>query len=107
MDKGPDSEFSIEPNELNRLCKDAYDAWLSLGSAGFTRQQSETESKVFRRSIYFVNDLPAGHIINEKDIRRIRPGMGLAPKYFDELIGKKLRSAVTKGTPTSLEYFSG
>ena len=82
-DKGPDSEFSIEPDEFERLCADTRDAWLALGCAGFERQQAEAGSKVFRRSLYFVKDLPAGHVIEPGDIRRIRPGMGLAPKFFD------------------------
>jgi len=102
-DKGPDSEFSLEPSDLERLCLDTRDAWLSLGSAGFARQRAEEGSKVFRRSIYFVKDLPAGHIIGPDDIRRIRPGMGMAPKYFDALIGRKLKVAVYRGTPAGMD----
>jgi len=58
-------------------------------------------TKFFRRYIYFVRDLPAGFVIGPKDIRRIRPGMGLAPKYFDELLGKLLKVSVKRGTTTS------
>jgi len=104
-DKGPDSEFSIEPSELESLCKDAKQAWLALGKSGFERQSIESRSKQFRRSVYFVRDLPAGSIISAEDIRRIRPGKGLAPKYADVLIGKKLKVAVYKGTPTSWDQF--
>ena len=104
-DKGPDSEFSIEPDELERLCQDTHDAWQALGQVGYDRQPAEAGSKVFRRSIYFVRDLPAGTIIGPEDIRRIRPGMGLAPKYFDELLGKRLKVAVTRGTATAREQF--
>jgi pseudaminic acid synthase len=104
-DKGPDSEFSIEPDELKRLCKDTHDAWLALGQIGYDRQPVEEGSKVFRRSIYFVRDLPAGAVIGPEDVRRIRPGMGLAPKYFDQLIGKKLRVDVQRGMPTSWGVF--
>ena len=100
-DKGPDSEFSIEPDELKRLCHDTHDAWQSLGQVGYDRQPAEVGSKVFRRSIYFVSDLPAGAVIGPRDIRRIRPGMGLAPKYYDQLLGKKLRVAVQRGTPVN------
>ena len=100
-DKGPDSEFSIEPDELKRLCRDTHDAWQALGRVGYDRQAAEAGSKVFRRSIYFVRDLPAGSVIGPEDIRRIRPGMGLAPKYFDKLLGKTLKVAVQRGTPTS------
>jgi len=104
-DKGPDSEFSLEPSDLERLCLDTRDAWLSLGSAGFSRQQAELGSKVFRRSIYFIKDLPAGHIVGPNDIRRIRPGMGMAPKYFDSLIGRRLKQDVSRGTATAPHLF--
>lgn len=104
-DKGPDSEFSIEPDELKRLCKDTHDAWLALGQVGYQRQSAEEGSKVFRRSVYFVRDLPAGAVVGADDIRRIRPGMGLPPKYFDALIGKRLKSSVTRGTATSWDLF--
>jgi pseudaminic acid synthase len=104
-DKGPDSEFSIEPGELKRLCKDTHDAWQVLGQVDYDRQPAEAGSKVFRRSIYFVRDLPAGVVIGPEDIRRIRPGMGLAPKYYDDLLGRRLKVAVQRGTPASWEVF--
>lgn len=104
-DKGPDSEFSIEPQELERLCREAQDAWLALGKTGYQRQTAEEGSKVFRRSIYFVRDLRAGAIVSAEDIRRIRPGMGLPPKHFDDLIGKRLRVDVVRGTATSWDQF--
>ena len=104
-DKGPDSEFSLEPQELERLCRETKDAWSALGHAGYSRQKAEEGSRVFRRSIYFVRDLPAGAVVGPQDIRRIRPGMGLAPKYLDRLIGKRLKVAVTRGTATAGEQF--
>lgn len=104
-DKGPDSEFSLEPADLTRLCTDAHDAWLALGRASFERQQAESGSMVFRRSIYFVRDLPAGAVVGPTDIRRIRPGMGLAPKHFDEIVGRRLKSAVTRGMATKWDLF--
>lgn len=104
-DKGPDSEFSLEPVELERLCKDTNDAWLSLGKTGYQRQTAEEGSKVFRRSVYFMRDLPAGSIVGTADIRRIRPALGLAPKHFDSLLGKRLKVAVQHGTPTSWDQF--
>ncbi|MBB5392533.1 MULTISPECIES: pseudaminic acid synthase [unclassified Herbaspirillum] len=104
-DKGPDSEFSIEPAELERLCSETHNAWLALGNVGYERQSAEAGSKVFRRSVYFVRDLPAGAVVDAKDIRRIRPGMGLAPKHFDTLIGKRLKVSVARGTATSWDQF--
>jgi len=104
-DKGPDSAFSLEPDELRRLCTDTREAWLALGKAGYARQAAEAGSKVFRRSIYFVRDLAAGAIIGPDDIRRIRPGMGLAPKHFGQVVGRRLKQAVTRGTATAWELF--
>lgn len=98
QDKGPDSEFSLEPDELKRLCQDTLDAWSALGHAGFERQQAEEASKCFRRSVYFVRDMKVGQKITEADIRRIRPGYGLPPKHFDELLGRTVREDVKRGT---------
>lgn len=98
QDKGPDSEFSIEPHELKRLCQDTRDAWSAMGFSSFERQVSEEASRCFRRSLYFVRDMKAGQKISEKDIRRIRPGYGLPPKYFHAVIGRTVRGDVTRGT---------
>ena len=104
-DKGPDSDFSIEPSELQRLCNDARDAWSALGEVGYQRQKAEEGNKIFRRSIYFIRDVSAGSIVSPDDIRRIRPGIGLLPKYFDNLIGRRLKVSVHRGTPTSWDLF--
>ncbi|SFK08106.1 N-acetylneuraminate synthase [Desulfomicrobium apsheronum] len=101
QDKGPDCEFSLEPHEMERLCVEAKDAWRALGKAGYTREEAEEKSKIFRRSVYFVRDLKKGAKITRDDIRRIRPGMGLAPKYYESIIGKKTKLSVLKGTATS------
>ena len=103
--KSPDSEFSITPKELKYLCKESDLTWQSLGKSTYEKQKSEEKNIIFKRSIYFVNNLPKGHIITNKDIKRIRPGMGLAPKYFDEILGKKLNQSVERGQPTSLDLF--
>lgn len=102
-DKGPDSEFSLEPKEFEVLCEDARDAWRAMGNGGYQRQPAEGGSTVFRRSLYFVKDLPAGHIIEPSDIRSIRPGIGLSPKHLDQLIGRRLKSPVSRGEPTTLD----
>jgi len=104
-DKGPDSEFSIEPDELAKLCSASKDAWRSLGRSGFAPTAADQGNKIFRRSIYFVRDLPAGAVIKEEDIRRIRPGMGLPPKHFASLLGRRLKQAVQRGMPTSWDLF--
>lgn len=104
LDKGPDSEFSIEPMELKRLCQDTRDAWSSLGEVGFERQQAEAASKCFRRSLYFVKNLRAGQVVTATDIRRIRPGYGLPPKYFDEVVGRTVKVDVERGTSLRWEH---
>jgi pseudaminic acid synthase len=103
-DKGPDSEFSIEPVELKRLCRDTYDAWAALGNSGFERQKVEESSKCFRRSLYFVRDLKRGQVITDSDIRRIRPGYGIAPKYIDDVIGRTVTVDVLRGTALQWEH---
>ena len=70
-EKGLDSKFSIEPKELKQLVKFTREAWSSLGKEGFSRSSNEIKNKEFRRSIYFVKDLKAGHIILRNDIKSI------------------------------------
>lgn len=102
-DKGPDSDFSLEPEELQALCSETEAAWRAIGKAGYELKPVELGSRKHRRSIYFVNALKAGDVISASDIRRVRPGFGLAPKYFDDLIGKKVKVNVDFGTATSWE----
>ena len=102
-EKGPDSAFSIEPNELKKLCSDSEAVWSAIGKAGYDRKDSEKANLNFRRSIYFVNEVKSGSIISEKDIRRIRPGFGLPPKYFNELIGRRVSRNVSRGTAVTWE----
>lgn len=105
-EKGPDAAFSLEPSEFETLCKDTENAWKAIGEAGFEHKPAEKANVKFRRSIYFVNDLKKGHVVTEKDIRRIRPGFGLSPKHFDDIVGKELLVDVSRGTATSWEHFS-
>ena len=106
QEKGPDSEFSVEPSELKELVKDTKNAWKALGNEGFNRPEAELGSKIFRRSIYFISDIKSGEKIVETDIRRIRPGFGLPPKYFDKLIGKTLIKDVKRGDAVSWDMIS-
>jgi pseudaminic acid synthase len=104
-DGGPDSAFSLEPDELARLCRDTHDAWSALGAVGYERQKAEESNKIFRRSIYFVRDLKAGAVVSTDDIRRIRPGLGLAPKHFDDIVGRRLKVDIARGTATGWDLF--
>jgi len=102
-EKGPDSEFSINPVELTSLCKETKDAWLSLGCAGYERKPAEEANIKFRRSVYFVKDISAGDVITKEHVRRIRPGFGLPPKFEKEIIGKVAKKDIKLGTATSWE----
>ncbi len=101
LDKGPDSEFSLEPSELKELVTSTKDCWLSLGSKSFNRPSLEKSSKVFRRSLYFVKDIKAGETITVEHIRRIRPGFGLAPKFYDKIVNKRVLKDIEKGEAVS------
>jgi len=103
-DKGPDSSFSIEPDELEALVNQTKDAALSLGKAGYERKPAEQANIKFRRSLYFVKDMKKGEIITEECIRRIRPGFGLEPKYFLRVMGKKLNIDVKSGMPVQVDF---
>lgn len=102
-DKGPDSEFSAEPNELKNLVRGAKDARKALGNEGFNRPKAELGSKIFRRSIYFISDIKAGEKIKASDIKRIRPGFGLQPKYFNEIVGMRVITDVSRGEAVTWE----
>ncbi|MCH1515211.1 MAG: pseudaminic acid synthase [Alphaproteobacteria bacterium] len=98
-DNGPDSTFSIEPHELETLVNAIKEASLSLGKAGYDRKPAEEENKKFRRSLYFVKDMEKGEIITEESVRRIRPGFGLPPKYFDLIIEKPVTRNIKRYSP--------
>ena len=93
-------DIIVAMNSLScKLINQVNDAWSGLGSSTFDRPIAEKGSEVFRRSLYFVKDLKSGHVITKDDIRRIRPGHGIPPKYFDEIIGSTLSNDVHRGQP--------
>jgi pseudaminic acid synthase len=102
---GPDDSFSLEPAELAALCRDSRTAWSALGTINYQRKSSELGNLKFRRSLYFVKNMEAGELITTENVKSIRPGFGLAPKYLGELLGRKTSRAVKVGTPTSWELF--
>ena len=99
---GPDDSFSLEPNELAQLCRDARVAWEAVGSVNYGLKPSERENTVFRRSLYAVQDIPAGTVITQNHVRSIRPGYGLAPKYLDAIAGQRASVDIARGTAISL-----
>ena len=101
---GPDDSFSLEPSDLLELCEKSRTAWESMGNARYKRSKSEIDNKKFRRSIYFINDIKAGEVIKSDDLRIIRPGFGIKPKHFDEVVGKTLKFDVLKNSPVKWEH---
>ena len=97
-DKGADSEFSLEPHELKQLCDDSYMAWQALGVASYERKPVEEQNLKFRRSIYVVDDIKQGDDFSEENIRIIRPGFGLKPKYYEDILGKQAAMDIKRGT---------
>ncbi len=87
--KGPDSSFSIEPHQMRELKNSTTKCWQALGSGSFSRSRNEEKNKIFRRSLYFIKDVKCGEIISKDDIKSIRPGFGVAPKFFDQIVNKK------------------
>lgn len=100
-DKGSDHMFSLEPNELKHLCEGAKDAWTAIGTIGYEQKASEIENLQYRRSIYVVEDIRVGEKLTTKNIRRIRPGYGMPPKYFEKILGKKVSVDIDRGTALS------
>jgi pseudaminic acid synthase len=102
-DKGPDSEFSLEPHELKQLCIDTKIAWQSLGITGYERKEAEKSNVKFRRSIYAVENIQKGEKLTKENIKRIRPGFGLEPKHYEHVLSCVAKSYIARGTPISLD----
>lgn len=100
-DGGVDSTFSLEPMELSQLVEETRKAHAALGRITYVQGELETSFKRYRRSLFFVRDLPAGAIICDADIQALRPGDGLPPKLRGTIIGRGLKEAVTRGTPVA------
>lgn len=100
-DGGVDSAFSLEPEEMKMLVVETERAWQSLGHIQYGPTEKEKASLVFRRSLYVAEDMNAGDAFTEVTLRAIRPGYGLASKYYETLLGKKVNQPVLKGTPVT------
>jgi pseudaminic acid synthase len=98
-DGGVDAAFSMEPDELEMLVEETFKAWQSLGSVTYGPTERERDSVRFRRSIYVVEDIREGEEITTKNLRIIRPGNGLPPKFYDILLGKRASCNIKRGTP--------
>lgn len=101
-DGGVDSAFSMEPAEMAALVLESERAWQALGRVTYGAASAQEEkSKVYRRSLYISRDLKAGEILDATSVRAIRPGLGLAPKFIDMVMGKPVKRDVKRGTPVS------
>ncbi|WP_150137240.1 pseudaminic acid synthase [Candidatus Enterovibrio altilux] len=97
-DFGQDATFSLEPDELAVLCRDTQIAWQALGSAGYQLKDVEKDNKQLRRSLYVCLDIKAGETLTFANIRSVRPGFGLAPKFYDDVIGTRATDDIRAGT---------
>jgi len=97
-DGGVDSTFSLEPDEMRALVVETERAWQALGKVSYGASSAEQPSLKFRRSLYASADIAAGEKFTPANVRAIRPGMGLAPKHIDAVLGRTARTAITRGT---------
>lgn len=100
-DGGVDSTFSLEPKEMKQLVIETERAWQSLGQVQYGPTEAEKPSMKFRRSLYIAVDMKAGDVLTPKNLRSVRPGMGLAPKYYERLLGRRVNRDLKKGNPVT------
>jgi N-acetylneuraminate synthase len=100
-DGGVDSAFSLEPTELSMLVTETERAWQGLGHVTYGPTEAERKSLVFRRSIFIAEDVAEGEVLTEQNLRIVRPGSGLPPRLYEQLLGRRLNRAASKGTPMS------
>ncbi|OPL11587.1 MAG: pseudaminic acid synthase [delta proteobacterium ML8_D] len=102
-DGGVDSAFSLEPHEMKALVEETKRAWQAMGKINYGPTKAEKKSIRFRRSLYVTQDLQAGDVLTKENVRSIRPGHGLSPKYLDMVLGKSVTKDVKRGTPLKWE----
>jgi N-acetylneuraminate synthase len=95
----------MEPHEMKLLVEETRRAYQALGHVHYGPTEAEKKSLVYRRSLYFVKDMLPGEEITPEAIRSIRPGYGLPPKYYEVLLGKRVKMAIERGTPVSWDVF--
>ena len=95
---GVDASFSLEPAELTSLVVETERAWQAMGQVRYGATEAEGKSLVYRRSLYVTRDMQAGEVFSADNVRAIRPGLGLAPKHYDALLGRRARQAIKRGT---------
>jgi pseudaminic acid synthase len=103
--KSPDSFFSLEPEEFRRLACNIRMVEKAIGKIHYGPTKGEKEGKVFRRSLFSVRNIRKGEILSEENVRSIRPGFGLPPKYLGDVLGKRSKKSIPKGTPLRWDMF--
>lgn len=101
---GPDADFSLDKKEFADMVKAVREAERAMGKINYDLTEKQKNNRQFSRSLYVVEDIMEGEVLTEKNIRSIRPGFGLHPKYYSEIIGKKVNCSLQKGTPFELKY---
>lgn len=101
---GPDAEFSLEPEDFRRMVNQVRMAELSIGTVTYEVPDKVRANRKFARSLFVVNDIKEGEIFTSENIRSIRPGFGLHPKYLKDVLGKKAKTELLRGTPLKFEY---
>jgi N-acetylneuraminate synthase len=104
---GPDSAFSLEPQELKAMVDAVRTAERALGEVHYGISEQEVRSRVFRRSLFVVKDVKAGEVLTEENVRAIRPGDGLPPKYLKEVLGQRAARDIAQGTPLAWSLWQG
>lgn len=102
---GVDAAFSLEPSEFAGLVTETERAWQALGAVKYGPTQAEEKARMRRRSLYIAEDLAVGDVLTPLNLRRIRPGHGLPPKFYEVFLGRKVTKTVKKGTPLTWELF--
>lgn len=105
-DGGVDAAFSLEPNELSALVIESERAWRALGKVKYGGTRAEVAAKQYRRSIYVSESVKAGDVLTESNLKIVRPAFGLAPKHWHEVLGKKAKVDLCKGTALQWEHIS-
>jgi len=103
---GPDDSFSMEPQDLKDLCISSKNAWEALGKVSYERKDSEKANIKYRRSIYITKDIKEGDFFTEENIKRIRPGYGLSPQRYSEILGSKACEDISFGTPLQNKHIA-
>jgi len=106
-DGGPDSSFSMEPDEFSQMVQGIRHVEQALGRVSYDCTTEESKSMCFRRSLFVVKDMKAGERFTAENVKPIRPGHGLLPRYLDKILGKRATLDIARGTPVSWDFIGG